>query len=406
MTQEASIPIQQFFGLSILLHQATKDKGLRYCTVRMPPIYLNPRVSTYTHPSPTYTSAVQSFHQSLPGYQATPLIPLPSLAQNLNIGTLTIKDESTRLTLPAFKILGASFASHNIICNLATLPLSTTTLSTLAAAAQRLQFHLFAATEGNHGRAVAHVASWLGIPCTIFVPGFTNAHVIANIKSEGAEVVQLERPRTYDDAVAAADAAAKKLPSGTGVLVQDNAFEGYTEVPAWIVEGYSTLLAEVEEQLAEKGLKASHIVTPIGVGGLGHAVTVWAKSRGRGVKVISVEPESAACLYWNLKWGRHETVETGETIMDGMNCGTVSPISWPTLREGVDVSVTVNEMESHEAVVDLEPCGVLTGPCGAAGLAALRRIAKEGMAQEVALSEDSVVVLLSTEGKRWYEIPK
>ena len=293
-----------------------------------------------------------------------------------------------------------------MICNLATLPLSTTTLPTLAAAAQRLQLHLFAATEGNHGRAVAHVASWLGIPCTIFVPGFTNAKVVANIQSEGADVVQLEKPKDYDDAVAAADAAAKKLSRGIGVLVQDNAFEGYTEVPAWIVEGYSTLLAEVEEQLAAKGLKASHIVTPIGVGGLGHAVTVWAKSEGRAVKVISVEPESAACLYWNLVSGRHETVETGKTIMDGMNCGTVSPISWPVLRQGVDVSVTVSEIDSHEAVMELERCGVLTGPCGAAGLAALRKIMGEGLAAEVGLSGTSVVVLLSTEGKRWYEIPK
>lgn len=90
--------------------------------------------------------------------------------------------------------------------------------------------------------------------------------------------------------------------------------------------------------------------------------------------------------------------------MAGMNCGTVSPIAWPTLQAGVDASVTVSEMEAHEAVVELGQSGIEAGPCGAATLAGLRKLASEWR-DVTGLHERSVVVLLCTEGMREYEIP-
>jgi len=110
------------------------------------------------------------------------------------------------------------------------------------------------------------------------------------------------------------------------------------------------MLREVEQQLRELGLNASVVVTPIGVGSLSHAVVLHCKSENRRIRVLAAEPETAVCLHTSLKAGKMTTIETSTTIMDGMNCGTVSPISWPLLKEGVDASVTISDQESHEAV--------------------------------------------------------
>lgn len=366
----------------------------------MSTIYTNPAAKDWQHSSPTDSSLVQRFHQTLPDFRATPLVPLPDLAQQLGIRAIFVKDESSRLGLPAFKILGASWGTFRAVAQLADLPLDAS-LADLSAAAQERQLTLFAATEGNHGRAVARMAKILGIRASIFVPGFTDEHVQSNIRSEGATVTV--QSGSYDDAVLAADRESKKVPGG--LHIQDNAFENYETIPKYIVEGYSTLLKEVEQQLVAQNLKPTAMVTPIGVGSLGHAVTAFCKSAGRQIRVLTIEPETAACLHDNLKAGEFRTVETSQTIMDGMNCGTVSPISWPVLRQGVDASVTITDSECHQAIQYLQSHGVNAGPCGAGTLAALKKVARE-KPDAIELGPESVVVLLSTEGKRFYVVPE
>jgi threonine dehydratase len=230
---------------------------------------------------------------------------------------------------------------------------------------------------------------------------FSDQETVQKIESEGANVTVING--TYDDAVALAFAKSRKEPAG--LLIQDNAFEGYEEVPAWIVEGYSTMLFEVEEQLKQQGLEATSIITPIGVGSLGHAVTAFCKSDGRHVRTITVEPNNAACLNHNLKAGKWETIETLATIANGMNCGTVSPISWPVLSRGVDISMTVSEIQIHEAVQRLQRVGVSAGPCGSATLAALSEFCSHEEASGNKSHGGEVFILLSTEGPRGYPSP-
>ena len=374
------------------------------------PIYTSSTASSYTYnpstDSPPSTSQIQSFHASLPDFSSTPLTPLPSLAKDLGLGRVYVKNESSRLGLPAFKILGASWGTFSALCSLYNLSL-TSSIEDVGQVAREKGVVLFAATDGNHGRAVARMAKILGVKARIFVPYFTDRGTRERIGSEGAEVVGVEGD--YDAAVAETARVCEELTrsgkeEGLGVHIQDNAFEGYEVIPEYIVEGYSTMLMEVEEQLAKEGLKADAIVTPIGVGSLGTAVVRFAKSNGRGVKVVAVEPEAAACLNANLREGRHFTIQTGKTIMDGMCCGTVSPTAWPILKEGVDVSVTVGERECHDAVQWLQKNDVDAGPCGAGALAGFKRALEEKSA-ELGLRQDSVVVLLCTEGRRDYEVP-
>ena len=366
----------------------------------MTTIYTNPAAKDWQHEGQTDSSLVQQFHHRLPGFAASPLVPLEDLARELGVRAVFVKDESSRLGLPAFKILGASWGTFRAIADIANLPLDCS-LEELSGAAQKQNLTLFAATDGNHGRAIARMAKILGIKARIFVPNFSDEHVQANIRSEGAEVTAV--PGNYDATVLATEEECKRTAGG--LHIQDNAFGEYETIPRYIVEGYSTLMKEVEQQIEERGLKATAMVTPIGVGSLGHAVTAYCKSSGRKIRVLTIEPETSACLHDNLKAGLLRTVETSQTIMDGMNCGTVSPISWPVLREGVDASVCITDRQCHQVIQYLHKNGVNAGPCGAGALAALRKVSSE-MPAVIDLGPDSVVVLLSTEGKRFYVVPE
>ncbi|RMZ87353.1 hypothetical protein DV736_g5424, partial [Chaetothyriales sp. CBS 134916] len=334
-------------------------------------IYSNPQAQHWRSDHAPDLQRIQAFHHSLPDFNESALVPLDSLAQELGVRGVFVKDESSRLGLLAFKILGASWGTFRAICDVANLPAATTSLAEAAAAAQQRNLTLFAATDGNHGRAVARMAKILGIPARIFVPEFTSEPVRQNIASEGGGVgvdVDVVRvPGDYDRAVAAASHHSKAA-SPPGLVIQDNAYADYDQIPRYIVQGYATLLAEVEQQLAAHGLAATMIVTPIGVGSLGHAVTAYAN-------VLTVEPIAAACLHANLTAGKFANpISTSYTIMDGLCCATVSPISWPTLQHGVDISLTITDHECHAALQYLHRHGVNAGPCGAAPLAGLLKL--------------------------------
>lgn len=359
-------------------------------------IYLNPAAAGERSHS-SQVPGVREFHQSLPNYTPTPLVPLPELAPELGVKAVFVKDESNRLGLPSFKILGASWGCFRAVAqHLGLSATGQTSLLEVSAKTQNSGITLVTATEGNHGRAVAFMARLLGVRAQVFVPGLTNESVRGYIASEGATVSIVQGD--YDHAVQRAFDYANK---NDALLIQDTAFEGYEEVPAWIVEGYTTMMSEVEEQLSQYGMSASVMVTPVGVGSLAHAVAKHCKSSD--TSVVAVEPDSAPGLSASLRAGHPVTVNTISTIMDGMNCGTVSSTAWPDLKRLVDACVTVSCWESHCAVQYLASKSIRVGPCGGASLAAVRRVAKETTSL---LSKDSVVVLLATEGAREYTPPR
>lgn len=335
------------------------------------------------------TAEVRDFHASLPGYAPTPLTEIPALAQELGVGRVFVKDESNRLGLPAFKALGASWAVHRTLAERA------------ANAAEPGPVTLVTATDGNHGRAVARMARRLGQDAHVFVPRGVHPQAVAAIVAEQAKVTEVPGP--YDEAVRLASEAAA---APDAVLVQDTAWPGYERIPGWIVEGYSTLCAEIDEQLTAAGVAAGPdlVAVPVGVGSLAQSVVAHYRSRpsGRAPALLSVEPEAAACVLESLALGEPVSVSTGETAMAGLNCGTPSSIAWPYLREGLDTAVAVTDADSARAAGDLAAAGVSSGPCGAASLAGLRTALTGTGAEErrtaLGLGPNSVVVLLSTEG--------
>ena len=358
------------------------------------------------------SGAVRAFHEGLPGYAPTPLAEVPALAAELGAVRVFVKDESARLGLPAFKILGASWAVRQL---LASGPGGAGPVNTLAElrslAATRPGLAFATATDGNHGRAVARMAQLTGVPARVFVPAVTQPPVIAAIAGEGAEVARVAG--SYDEAVAAAAAWARGHP-GTE-LIQDTAWPGYERVPRWIAEGYSTLFAETDAQLAAAGAAPPALVAvPVGVGSLAQAAVAHYRAQDAPPSqaqdappgqarpaLLAVEPDTAACLLASLRAGTPVPVATAETIMAGLNCGTVSAIAWPYLSAGLDAAVAVSDAAAARAVADLAAAGICAGPSGAASLAGARAVLTgPGSASRrgtLALRPGPVVVLLSTE---------
>lgn len=319
-------------------------------------------------------SLARAFHETLPGYAPTPLTELPGAATELGVGRVLVKDESCRLGLPAFKVLGASWACKQVLD-------------------RQPGAHLVTATDGNHGRAVARMASHFGTRATVFVPAVMLGPTADRIAAEGAEVVRVDGD--YDRTVRVAADHAGADPDRA--LVQDTAWEGYDEVPSWIVEGYETLLAEIDDAL---GGTPDLIAVPAGVGSLAQAVVTHCRRPGsKHPTVLCVEPDTAACVLESLLQDRPVTVETAATVMAGLNCGTVSSAAWPVLRSGCDAAVTVSDEQAINASAELCGLGISAGPCGAATLAGIREVLRDRTRRaDLDLPSDAVVVLLNTEG--------
>ena len=334
--------------------------------------YTSPTARDWTcAPSP---GDAHAFHQSLPGYSPTALVSVPALAAELGVGRVLVKDESSRLGLPAFKVLGASWACRQVLH-------------------RRPGAMLVTATDGNHGRAVARMAAHFGAAATVFVPAVMLPETAARIAGEGAKVVWVDGD--YNDAVRRAAAFAADQPGRA--LVQDTAWAGYEQVPAWIVQGYQTLLNEVDTQL---GGAPDLVAVPVGVGSLAEAVVRHYRRPGAAhPSVLSVEPDTAACVLASLTAVRPVTVPTAATVMAGLNCGTISRSAWPVLRAGCDAAVAVSDQDALSAVADLGQLGISSGPSGAAALAGARAALNQpGRRLPLGLDDDAVVVLLSTEG--------
>jgi diaminopropionate ammonia-lyase len=336
----------------------------------------------------------------MPSYRATPLVGLPELAAELGVGAVLVKDESDRLGLPAFKILGASWAVNCALSKRGGFDTPATGLPELRERVGNAAITLVTATDGNHGRAVARMAQLLGLAARVYVPAGTAAKTLEAIADEGAQVVQTDL--RYDDVVRAAASSTTNRPAD--ILIQDTAWRGYEEIPQWIVDGYSTMFDEIDAQLGERA--PDLIAVPTGVGSLLQAALRHYPSTGSGRRpstkpaVLAVEPVTAACVTASLAAGKPISVDTSQpTSMAGLNCGTVSTIAWPAIRDTLAAAVGVTDDQARAAMQRLHELGVPAGPSAAASLAGVRAVLGDTSQRDaLATKADSLVVLISTEG--------
>jgi len=340
-------------------------------------------------------------HRRLPGYAPTPLVTLDGLARRLSIGGLWAKVERSRFGLPSFKLLGASWAIYQALeAHLGETFEPWQDIESLASALEpHRPLTLVAATDGNHGRAVAHMARLLHLRAQIFVPRGTAAARIDGIRSEGATCSVVDG--NYDVAVerAAAEAGERTL------VISDTSWPGYEAVPNWVQEGYETMFDELDEQLDRLGTQATHVLVPIGVGALGAALVRHLHLGRSGTRpvVIGVEPLGAACVLASLRAGRLVQVEESDppSIMAGLNCATPSAIAWPWLEAGLDSVVAIDDVRAEEAMRHFADVGIATSETGAATLGGLLELLGADHAdlrRALRLDESAMVVLLVTEG--------
>jgi diaminopropionate ammonia-lyase len=365
--------------------------------------FLNPRSSANLPEAPLpMPRQPLAFHRRLPGYAPTPLIAAPELARTLGIRQLLLKDESSRLGLPAFKILGASWAIYRAVETRLGRPLEPwRTIGELAELLAPLRpLALATATDGNHGRAVAHVAALLGFDAQIYVPAGTAQARIDGIASEGAQVEIVAG--TYDDAVARAARAANH-----GCLViSDTSWPGYEEIPRWVMEGYSTIMIEIDDELAKRGAKNPDLIAvQFGVGALaGALVRHYHPPRpNQSPKILSVEPLRAACGLSSMVAGEIVTVPgPHDSIMAGLNCGRPSIAAWPIVSQGIDAFIAIGDERAREAMRALARISIVAGETGAGGLAGLTELltgdAQAQHREALGVNEKSCALVLVTEG--------
>jgi diaminopropionate ammonia-lyase len=340
----------------------------------------------------------RDLHRTLPGYEVTPLLRLDALAAEAGLGEIWVKDESLRLGLPSFKILGGAWAVHRLVLQQAGRELARTGIDDLREAAATLgEVTLATATDGNHGRGVARMARLLGFGAVVYVPTGTAAARIEAIESEGAKVVV--DPGNYDDAV---DRAASEAAANGWFAVADVARDGSDRVPEWVMDGYDTIFDEADEQLPGP---PTTVFLQAGVGALtGAGLRHYLRAVGADVasrpRFATVEPLSAACLLASAAAGELLTIDAGqESIMAGLNCGTPSSGAWPVIEATIDVYLAVPDELAREAMRRLADAGIVSGESGAAGLAGLLAAIEDPAAREALhLDEEARVLLLNTEG--------
>lgn len=354
----------------------------------------------------------RSFHKSFPQYQVTPLAKLAGMAKLLGLGGVYVKDESYRFGLNAFKVLGGSFAMAKYIAKETGRDVSELDYETLTSEKLREEFGqatFFTATDGNHGRGVAWSANKLQQKAVVYMPKGSTPTRLNNILKENATATIEEV--NYDECVRMAAAAAAKTPHG--VVIQDTAWDGYEEIPSWIMQGYGTMALEADGQFTEsEGQAPTHVFIQAGVGSLAGAVQGYFANKypDNPPKVVVVEAEAANCLYRGAaaKDGQIRIVDGDmPTIMAGLACGEPNTISWDILKNHVSIFVSCPDWVSAKGMRMLgaplkgDP-QVVSGESGAVPFGLLASImTMEELAplkEALGLNESSKVLLFSTEG--------
>ena len=329
-----------------------------------------------------------SFHSSLANYKPTPLLYLPNLSKKFHVGNIYIKDESLRFGLNAFKVLGASYAIKSIL-------------------AKNPHVKTFCtATDGNHGRAVAWSAKVFGKEAVIFVPVTTSEERIAAIKKEGSRVIRVVGNYDYT-----CETAKKESIKNKWELIQDTSWKNYEEIPSLIMAGYLTLFKEMEDNInTQPKPKIDIVIIQAGVGSFAGAAIYYylKKYKKNSPKIVIVEPKEADGILYSFKNDRISASSgNSSTIMAGLNCETPSYGAWDLLKNGVAVSIKIDDNYARQAIRELYyPEGLdprlIAGESGAAGFAGFIAIMKNKSfdlaRKELDINENTNILFINTEG--------
>ncbi|MCC4723375.1 diaminopropionate ammonia-lyase [Salinicoccus sp. RF5] len=359
------------------------------------------------HFDPERLEAVKMFHESVPGYDETPLVHLDNLAESMGVGNIFVKDESKRFGLNAFKGLGGIYAVAEYFRNHERIEFDGFD-GLLSALENRPPVTFATATDGNHGKGLAWAASLLGQQAKVFMPEGSEASRLEAIRELGAEAEIMNL--NYDDTVERVAALAEEHG---WVLVQDTAWPGYEEIPLSIMKGYTTIITEVQSQLGKNDFHGiTHVFLQAGVGSFAGAMAaaLFNLTGGEGPTIVVVEPDQADCFQRSIQnpSGDPQRV-TGalDTMMAGLACGEPSIQGWEILKASADAFISCGDETSARGMRLLgRPEGddqsIVSGESGAVPFGAFHRLMTEEEYQEesqrLGLDDTSNVLFISTEG--------
>ena len=350
---------------------------------------------------------VQQFHASFPMYKETPLVSLPDTAKELGLAAMYVKDESYRFGLNAFKVLGGSYAIGNYLAQKLGMDISELPYEKMISEEVREklgEITFVTATDGNHGRGVAWTANQLKQHSVVYMPKGSARERLENILAEGATASITDL--NYDEAVRLAN---RKAESNGWVMVQDTAWEGYEDIPAWIMQGYGTMGYEALRQIPEK---PTHVFLQAGVGSMAGAITgYFTNMYGEDRPIITiVEPNKADCVFRTAEAddGKlHFVTGDMDTIMAGLACGEPCSIGWEILSRYADNFISCPDYVAAKGMRILgNPAGsdqkIISGESGAAGVGCVAEIMLnpelKKFREKLQLDETSRVLFFSTEG--------
>jgi len=335
------------------------------------------------------------------------LVSLGKLAEKMGVKSIYLKDESFRFGLNAFKVLGAGYAIANEIGKRIGKDIAELSAESILSKDTKEKIGditFVTATDGNHGRGVAWTANQLGQKSVVYMPKGSALERLENIRKEGATADIMDM--NYDEAVR----LAQKMAEEKGwVVVQDTAWEGYEDIPRWIMQGYTTMGYEIMEQISEK---PTHIFLQAGVGSMAGAMTGFFSNLYAEEKpmIVIVEPAKADCLYQTAKADDGKLhIVTGDmdTIMAGLACGEPCTIGWDVLKGYADAFIRCPEYMAADGMRLLAApvkgdTAVVAGESGAAAFGAMANILLDEELAEyknlLKVDENSRILCISTEG--------
>jgi threonine dehydratase len=213
-------------------------------------------------------------------------------------------------------------------------------------------------SSGNHGQAVAISARALGMASVVVMPTTAPAIKVDGAKGFGAEVVFAGTTTLHRKAKAEEIAAER----------------GLTMIPPFddpqIIAGQGTLGLEILEQCPS----AATILVPIGGGGLISGVAAAVKQARPEVTVVGVEPAGAASMKASVEAGEVRTLDTVQSIADGLLAVRPGELNFAHVRTFVDRLMTVEEDEIAAALRWLfRDVKIVAEPSGAVTVAAALR---------------------------------
>lgn len=343
--------------------------------------------------------------RSLPSYAPTPLWQLSGLARLAGVDSIWYKDESVRFDLGSFKALGTVYALFQVLAAEVvkrTNQLNVSAIEILSGKYAPITsgITVTAPTNGNYGIALAWASRLFGCDSVIYFPNHTSWTYEEAITSLGAKVVRVGK--TYDASSRQCATDAKRFG---WLIVSDAAYLGYTDIPRYVMEGYSLIADEVWEVLK---VTPTHLFIQAGIGGLAAAICAffWAKLGSKRPIMVVVEPDKAACLKRSIEARKMTSIESEllDTVMTGLACGEPSLLAFKILSKGGHFFMTIPDQAALETMCFLaNPVGsdppIVGGPSGVSGLAGFLSAIQNARARAITgLNHTSRIIVFGSEG--------